>query len=60
LGLLLRLTASGHHLGATDEKTRINAQSPTNQSKHDNGANSDAAGTGSREATSVLNSITCR
>jgi hypothetical protein len=51
--LLLRLTVPGHHLGAPDENTRINAQCPTDQTKYDNRAYSDT-GVGGRDAASIL------
>jgi len=51
--LLLRLLVPGHHLGAPDEKTRIDAQGPPDETEDDNGAHSDT-GVGGREAASIL------
>jgi hypothetical protein len=51
---LLRLAASGHHLGAPDEEARIDAQGPADQTEHHDCANPNAAA-GYSDAASIFN-----
>jgi hypothetical protein len=61
--LLLRLAVSRHHLRATDEDARIDAQSPANETEHHDSADPNAAAATRKPiqpAAPVFNSVAGR